>query len=329
MRACHLHEFGPLENLRLETAPVPILQAGEVLIRTHAFGLNFPDLLMVQGKYQERYALPFVPGRDAAGVIEKVGNGISDLRAGDRILCQVAKGAWAEYIAAPASRCFLMPPSATFEDAAAMVTPYHTAYIAIVARSRIRSGEIAIVSGASGSVGTALIQLLKARDIFVLAVVSSPSKVNYVTALGADGVVVAEEDDSKRELPDRLRAAAGGRQADVFFDLVGGDIFDAGLRSLASDGRLLVIGFAGGRLPEARANYLLLKNISVVGAPLDIHFKTDPETIRDGALAIKALYERGTLRPPIKQVLPLDRFADAIRAASDSSVPGRVVVTVQ
>jgi NADPH2:quinone reductase len=130
-------------------------------------------------------------------------------------------------------------------------------------------------------------------------------------------------------LPDRLRAAAGGRQADVFFDLVGGDIFDAGLRSLASDGRLLVIGFAGGRLPEARANYLLLKNISVVGAPLDIHFKTDPETIRDGALAIKALYERGTLRPPIKQVLPLDRFADAIRAASDSSVPGRVVVTVQ
>ena len=128
MRACHVHEFGPLENVRLESAPLPSLQAGEVLIRTHAFGLNFPDLLMVQGKYQERYALPFIPGRDAAGVVEKVGDGVSDLRAGDRVLCQVAKGAWAEYIAAHASRCFLMPASATFEDAAAMVTPYHTAY---------------------------------------------------------------------------------------------------------------------------------------------------------------------------------------------------------
>jgi NADPH:quinone reductase len=329
MRACLLREFGPVQDLRLETVAPPALQAGEVLIRTRAFGLNFPDLLMVQGKYQERYPLPFVPGRDAAGIVEAVGADASDFRSGDRVLCQVAKGAWAEYIAAPASRCFPMSPAATFEHAAAMVTPYHTAYVAMVARSKIRAGEIAVVSGASGSVGTALVQLLKARGNFVIAVVSSAHKVDFVTEMGADRVIVAAGDDLKRSVPDQLRAAANGRQADVFFDLVGGDLFDAGLRSLGDDGRLVVIGFAGGRIPEARANYLLLKNISVVGAPLDVHFKNGTQTIADGAALIRELYQSTALRPPIKSIMPLDRFSDAIRDAADSAVPGRVVVTIE
>jgi NADPH2:quinone reductase len=328
MRACHLREFGPPDNLRVENIDVPSLQPNEILIRTRAFGVNFPDLLMVQGKYQERYELPFVPGRDSAGVVEAVGAAVADHRPGDRVICQLAKGAWAEYIAAPASRCFPMSPSAPFEDAAAMVTPYHTAYVAIVARSRILAGEVAAVSGASGSVGTALIQLLNAKGIFVVGIVSSPRKSDFVRGLGADGVVVTAGDDLKRTLPEQLRAATSGRSIDVFFDLVGGDVFDAGLRALGPEGRLVVVGFAGGRLPEARANYLLLKNISVVGAPLDIHFNTGPQVIADGAAFTRELYERGSLRPPIKDVVPIERFGDAVRSAADWSIPGRVVVTI-
>jgi NADPH2:quinone reductase len=328
MRACYLREFGPPETLRVEELDAVTPQPGEILIRTQAFGLNFPDLLMVQGKYQERYALPFVPGRDAAGVIEAVGPGVEGHRPGDRVLCQVAHGAWAEYIAAPVARCFPMPISASFTDAAAMVTPYHTAHVAIAARSRIQAGEIAVVSGASGSVGTALIQLLKAKGIFVLGVVSSQHKVDYVSGLGADGVIVAAGGDLKRSLPEQLRASTKGRPADVFFDLVGGDIFDAGLRALGPEGRMIVVGYASGRLPEVRANYLLLKNLSVVGAPLDINFKTSPETIASGAALVRELYDGGTLRPPVKCVVPLDRFSEALAAAGDSSVPGRVVVRI-
>jgi NADPH2:quinone reductase len=221
-----------------------------------------------------------------------------------------------------------MPISASFTDAAAMVTPYHTAHVAIAARSRIQAGEIAVVSGASGSVGTALIQLLKAKGIFVLGVVSSQHKVDYVSGLGADGVIVAAGGDLKRSLPEQLRASTKGRPADVFFDLVGGDIFDAGLRALGPEGRMIVVGYASGRLPEVRANYLLLKNLSVVGAPLDINFKTSPETIASGAALVRELYDGGTLRPPVKCVVPLDRFSEALAAAGDSSVPGRVVVRI-
>jgi NADPH2:quinone reductase len=186
-----------------------------------------------------------------------------------------------------------------------------------------------VVTGASGSVGTALVQLLKAQGVCVVGIVSSAPKVDYVRNLGADGVVVAAGGDLKRSLADGIHTVTRGENADVVFDTVGGDLFDAALRVLKSEGRLIVLGFAGGRIPEVRVNYLLLKNIAVVGAPLDVNFAAHPAMIADGARYVGELYERGALRPHVKAIIGFPHIAEALDAAADSSVPGRVTVQLK
>jgi NADPH2:quinone reductase len=328
MRAFYVRAYGSASGHAIESIERTGPGVNEVLIRTQAIALNYPDLLMLEGKYQVHHETPFVPGRDAAGIVERVGAGVTGLRAGDRIMCQVARGAWAEEIVAPVSRCYPMPQSASFVDAAAAITPYNTAYVALVARARVRAGEIVIVTGASGSVGTALIQLAKAMGAFVIAAVSSAHKSEYLTGLGADAVVITTTDDLKRKLRESVLAATGGREAHVVCDTVGGEVFTAGLRALGFDGRMVVIGFTGAQIPEVRVNYLLLRNLSVIGAPVDSHFEALPRVIAEGTAFIRDLYEQRRLRPTIKAVLPFEDFPEALRQAADATVPGRIVVTL-
>jgi len=327
MRAFHVRAYGLLDSHCVEEIASPGMPGpNEVLIRTHAIALNFPDLLMLQGKYQVRHETPFVPGRDAAGVITAVGAGVSRLREGDHVMCQVAFGAWAEEIIAPAARCYAMPSSASFAAAAAMITPYNTAYVALAVRGKLQPGEVALVTGASGSVGTALIQLARSMGAFVVATVSSEHKADYVRSLGADSVIVTAGLDLKRGIREGVLAATAGREANVVCDTVGGELFAAGLRALGFDGRMIVIGFAGAQIPEVRVNYLLMRNLAVLGAPLDVHFDERPELMRLGINLIGEYYSAGSLRPTIRSVLPFERFPDALQQAADASTPGRVVV---
>ena len=327
MRAFYVRAYGPPDSHSVEDIASPGTPGpNEVLIRTRAIALNFPDLLMLQGKYQVRHETPFVPGRDAAGVVTAVGAGVTRFCNGDPVMCQVAFGAWAEEIIAPAARCYSMPSSAPFTEAAAMITPYNTAYVALAARAKLQKGEVVLVTGASGSVGTALIQLAKAMGAFVIATVSSEHKADYVRALGADSVIAIAGLDLKRALREGVLAATAGREADIVCDTVGGELFAAGLRALGFDGRMIVIGFAGAQIPEVRVNYLLMRNLAVLGAPLDIHFDERPQLMTEGISLIREYYSTGSIRPTIRSVLPFERFRDALHEAADAATPGRVVI---
>ena len=327
MRAFYVRAYGPPDSHSVEDIASPGTPgANEVLIRTRAIALNFPDLLMLQGKYQVRHEPPFVPGRDAAGVVTGVGAGVTQFRSGDPVMCQVAFGAWAEEIIAPAARCYSMPSSAPFTEAAAMITPYNTAYVALAARAKLQKGEVVLVTGSSGSVGTALIQLAKAMGAFVIATVSSEHKADYVRALGADSVIAIAGLDLKRALREGVLAATAGREANIVCDTVGGELFTAGLRALGFDGRMIVIGFAGAQIPEVRVNYLLMRNLAVLGAPLDIHFDERPQLMTQGIGLIREYYSAGLIRPTVRSVLPFERFRDALRQAADATTPGRVVI---
>jgi len=327
VRAFYVRAYGPPHSHSVEEIGSPGTPgSNEVLIRTHAIALNFPDLLMIEGKYQVRHETPFVPGRDAAGVITAVGADVTHLRIGDSVMCQVAYGAWAEEIIAPAARCYAMPPSAPFVAAAAMITPYNTAYVALVARAKLQKGEVVLVTGASGSVGTALVQLAKAMGAFVIAAVSSEHKSDYVRALGADSVIVTAGLDLKRALREGVLAASGGREANIVLDTVGGELFTAGLRALGFDGRMIVIGFAGAQIPQVRVNYLLMRNLAVLGAPLDTHFDERPQVMTQGIALIRDFYSAGMLRPTIRSVLPFEHFQTALQQTADATTPGRVVI---
>ena len=328
VRGFLVREFGPAREHRIESVRMPPLQPHEVLIRTRAAGVNYPDLLVMEGKYQVRPPLPFVPGRDAAGTVEQIGESVKNVRVGDNVMCQISHGAWSERAVAAAIDCDPMPPSASFVDAAAMLTPPNTAYVALLGRAQIRPGEVVVVTGASGSVGVACIQIAVAVGAVPVAIVSNESKVDYVKSMGAAACIVANASpDLKKTLRESLLKATDGREADVVIDMVGGELFAAGLRLLRVGGRMVVVGFLSSIIPELKVNYLLLRNLAVLGAPVDINFRTDPALRAAAIRFIHTQYELKSLRPTIKAALPFDRLPDALARAADFAEPGRVVVT--
>ena len=330
MRAIVVQEFGPIDSHRIEDVPDPEPGPGEVLVVTRAIGLNFPDALMLEGKYQSKpESLPFVPGRDASGVVEAVGDGVTRFKPGDAVTVQVFSGAFAEKIAAPEERCFLVPEGMDFAPAATMITTYRTAYMALVIRGQIQSGETALVTGAAGGVGVAALQLLKAKGATAIAAVSTPEKAAFARENGADHVITTDHDDLKqafREQIEAITAASGGRGCDLVIDMVGGDVFEASLRVLKFAGRLIVVGFAGGQIPAAKTNYLLYNNLTVMGAPLDIHFKYAYPAMEKGIAEMNALYLEGKLNPGVTDTLPLDEFKAAFARITGRSVMGKIVL---
>jgi NADPH:quinone reductase len=326
MRAVVVDEFGPPERLRLAEMPTPHLGPGEVLLSVRAAPVNYVDLVVVAGAYQVRPALPFIPGKGPAGVVTALGPAVSSLRIGDRVLAMAEEGGYAEAVAVAADQCHRLPPRMSFVEAASLSLAYDTAWFALRERARVASGETVLVLGASGAVGWASVQLARALGARVLAGVSRPEKAAAMRAAGVDAVI----DLSRENLRDRLReqvwAVTEGRGADVILDPLGGDVFDAALRALAWCGRLVVIGFAAGRIPSVRTNYLLVKNIEVSGLQISDYRKRRPAQVAACFAEIFELYEEGRIRPAATTLFPLDRADEALAALRDRRLRGRAVL---
>lgn len=328
MKAVVVREFGDPGTHRVEEVPSPVIGADEVLVDVAAAGVNFPDLLVMTGKYQILPPRPFSPGKDAAGVVRAVGAGVRNFAPGDRVAAQVEYGAYAAQVAVPARQVHRIPPEMSFVDAAAMGLVYQTAYFALVDRGGFRHGDTVLVNGAAGGIGLAAVQIAKGLGGEVVAGINAAGQEAVVRQSGADAVVDLAAPDLRESLRRSVHAATNGRGADVLIDPVGGDVFDASLRAMAWCGRAVVVGFAAGRIPEIKANYLLLKNISVSGLQWSDYRERMPERVAEVQQELTRLYLSGALRPHVMETYPLAQFADAIAVVGAGRAVGKLVLTL-
>lgn len=324
MKAIVCRAFGPPETLRLETMPDPVPGPGEVAIVAHAIGVNYPDLLVVAGRYQTLPPFPFIPGKELAGIVLAVGSGVAGFAAGDRVVAAVEHGAFAEISLAPATQCCKLPDGVPYDVAASMLV-YQTAWFALIDRAQYRTGETVLVTGAGGGVGMACVQLAAALGATVLAGTSRPERAVIARAAGAQ-IIDLGRPDLRQSLRAAVREATGGRMVDIVLDPVGGDAFDAALRALAWRGRLVVIGFAAGRIPEVKANYLLVKNIAVAGLHWSDYRERWPDAVAAAQRELFALYQAGKLAPHIMARLPLGAAGAALARLAKGEVLGKLVL---
>jgi NADPH2:quinone reductase len=327
MRAVVVREFGGIENAALADVPKPAAKAGEALLEVRATAVNFVDLVMMSGKYQFKPALPFILGKLPAGVVAAVGSGVTRFKPGDHAIAMAEQGGFAEFVAAPEGQCIPLPPSLPFIEGAAMALVYDTAYFALRDRARMQAGESVLVLGATGGVGLAAIQLAKVMGGHVLAGIASKDKEDIVRVAGADAVIDLAREDLHESLRTQVHAQTDKRGVDIIIDMLGGDIFDAAIRALAWRGRLVVIGFAAGRIPTIKANYLLVKNIEVSGLQISDYRKRRPADLAACFKDIFAWHAAGKLKPLPTKTYPLEDFAAAMRDIRDRRARGRVVIT--
>jgi NADPH2:quinone reductase len=329
MRAVVVREFGGIENASLSEMPKPEPKSGEVLIEVHAVSVNFVDLVMMSGSYQFKPKLPFIPGKLPVGVVVAVGDGVKNFKAGDRALLMAESSGFAEFAAMPEGQCIKLPPTLPFTEAAAMALVYDTAHFALKERGRIRPGDNVLILGATGGVGLAAIQLAKAWGGKVLAAVASKDKADIVRAAGADAIVDLSVPDLYENLRAQVFALTDNKGADIVVDMLGGDIFDAAVRALAWNGRLIVIGFASGRIPSLKMNYVLVKNIEISGMQISDYRKRRPADMQAAFAEIYALHAAGKLKPLPTKAYPLAQFAQALSDIRDRKVRGRIVLTMK
>ena len=322
MRAARVTTLGGPSSIGVEEVPEPTLEPGHVLVDVHEAGVSFPDVLMSRGLYQMRPDLPFVPGAECAGVVREAAEG-SAFRPGDRVAAFPVLGAFAETVAVPEAMVFPLPEAVPFEVGAALPMNYLTVHFALTRRGQLERGEDVLVHGAAGGIGTAAIQLARAMDARVIAVVSSEDKIETARSAGAHHIVLADD------FLAGVKELTQGRGVDVVVDPVGGDRFTDSLRSLAPEGRLLVIGFTAGQIPEVKVNRLLLNNISVVGVGWGAFWMPDPSYLRTQWEAILPLLESGALAPPIGTRHPLDDVAGALAEIDERRAQGKVTLTVR
>ncbi|HVB89256.1 MAG TPA: NADPH:quinone oxidoreductase family protein [Beijerinckiaceae bacterium] len=326
MLAVRVHEFGGSQSARLEQIADPRPAADEVVIEVRAAAVNFVDLLVIAGKYQFLPPRPFTPGKMPAGVVVELGSSVRDFALGDRVLAMAEHGAYAQKAKVMASLCRRLPPSMSFVEAASMALAFDTAWFALRERARLVAGETVLALGASGGVGLACVQLAKAFGARVIAGIASPEKAGLVLTAGAEGVVDLSAPDLRNSLREQVYALTDGAGADVIVDPLGDRFFEAALRSLAWCGRLVVVGFAAGEIPSVRANYLLVKNIEVSGLQISDYRKRRPERVHECLAEIFDLFERGVLTAAPTQELPLERFAEALRAVETRTAGARLVL---
>ncbi|OWW18164.1 NADPH:quinone oxidoreductase family protein [Noviherbaspirillum denitrificans] len=327
MRAILIREHGEPASLKIEEIPPRAVGSDEVLIDVHAIGINYPDLLVIRGQYQILPPRPFSPGKDAAGVVRAVGKNVTTCKPGDRVVAQVEHGAYAEQLVTRASNCFVLPDAMPFTDAAAMGLVYQTAHFALVERGQFRPGETVLVNGAAGGVGLAAVQIAKALGATVLAGVREEGHARLARENGADAIIDLGADDLHEAVRRQVREATNGHGADIVLDPLGGDAFDASLRALAWRGRMVVIGFAAGRIPSIKANYLLVKNIAVSGLQWSDYRDRDPAWVRRVQAEIFSLYSAGKIRPSVMRAFPMEQFAEALSLVGSGKVHGKVVLT--
>lgn len=327
MEALVVRQFGA--PLKVEEWSVPAPDAGEVLIDVHAAGINFPDLLVIDGKYQYLPPLPFVPGKECAGVVNSIGAGVTTLKPGDRVMVQVEYGAYAQQVTTKAVNCHVIPDAISFPEASAMGLTYNTAHFALVERAQMKPGESVLVTGAAGGVGLATVQVAKALGATVLAAVSNADKAAAAKAAGADHIIDTSVADLRESLRAQVFAAVGKRGVDIVVDNVGGDVFDASMRAVGWSGRLVIVGFAGGRIPEIKAGHLLVKNIAAIGLQFSDYRDREPEKCRVVRQQLFDLYSAGKLKPYVMATYPLARYAEALALVKGRKVIGKVVLTTR
>jgi NADPH2:quinone reductase len=295
----------------------------------HAASVNYVDLLVVGGTYQSLPARPFIPGKGPAGVVIALGSDVTAPRVGDHVLAMAEEGGYAELVALRADQCYCLPPRMSFLEAASLSLVYDTAWFALRERGQLAPGETVLVLGASGGVGQAAVQLARAMGARVLAGILRQEKAAAARAAGAEAVIDLSRERLRDTLREQVWAATEGRGADVILDPLGGDVFDAALRALAWCGRLVVIGFAAGRIPTVKTNYLLLKNISVSGLQVSDYRKRHPAQMAACYAEIFDFYERALIRPATAQVSPLDQAGEALAAVRDRRLAGRAVLRLR
>ena len=301
----------------------------EILVDVKACGVNFTDLLSLDGKYQNNPPPPFTPGKDASGIVAAVGANVTNYKVGDRVIAHVIHGGMAEKAVCPAALAFPLPDGVEFAAAAAMGLAYLTGYLALTRRGAMQVGEVVMINGAAGGVGLASISLAKALGAkVVLAGLTTPSKGAAVKAAGADAIIDLTVDDLKDNLRGQVMVATGGRGVDLAFDLVGGDVFDATLRAIANEGRVVVSGFTSGTIPSVRTNYLLLKNISVVGSTINYYIKDASPLIGEAQAALYELLLAGKIGPNIMKRLPFDQYMDGIKMLEERKIVGKSVLVI-
>lgn len=326
MRALLVREHGPGDGLCLENVADPFPGEREVVIDARAIGINFPDLLVIEGRYQHLPPRPFSPGKEVAGVVRSVGAGVTTCKPGDRVMALIEYGAYAEQVVAPELQVFTLPDTMPYADAAALGLTYQTAHFALVDRGQFRAGETVLVTGATGGVGLAALQVAKALGARVLAGVSGPHRAEIARDNGADHVIDLSQTNLRESLRSQVHAVTDGRGADVVIELLGGDVFDAALRALAWRGRLVVVGFASGRIPEIKANYLLVKNITVSGLQVSDYRDRDPAWMRRVQADLFGLYRAGKIKPHVDATYPLSRVAEALARFGKREVVGKLVL---
>jgi len=325
MKALLCKAFGPANTLVLEEVPEPIIKKNEILLDVHAAGVNFPDTLIIEGKYQFKPPFPFSPGGEAAGVISAVGEKVTHLKPGDRVMALTGWGSFAEQVAVPNYNVLPIPEKMDFTTAAAFSMTYGTSMHALKQRANLQPGETLLVLGASGGVGLAAVEIGKALGARVIAAASTAEKLETARSAGADELINYTETNLK----DEIKRLTNGNGADVIYDPVGGDLFDQAIRAIAWNGRLLVVGFASGRIPELPVNLTLLKGASVVGVFWGSFAQRQPQDNAANFKQLFAWFEEGKLKPLVSEVYPLERAGEAIDVLGGRRAVGKVVISVK
>ena len=322
MRAVVVDRWMEPAELSVRELPDPVVGPGQLGVDIKAAGCNFFDILIVQGRYQVKPPFPFIPGGEIAGVVNEVGAGVKSFAVGDRRLASAPMGGYADRIAIPAAFAHKMPDAMPFEEGASFPIVYPTSYAGLVFRAALQPGETLLVHAAAGGVGLAAVQIGKALGARVIATAGGADKVRVALEAGADFGI----DYNSEDFVERVKEITGGKGADVIYDSVGGDVFDKSLKCIAWNGRLLVIGFAGGTIPSVAANRILLKNVAVTGLHWGAYAKYEPARIPETFAALFQLYEEKKIRPVIYKSYPLEQAADALAALGSRKTHGKVVL---
>lgn len=324
MRAAVCLDFEKSGPLTVGTLPSPDLVAGSVRIQVRAAGVNFADTLIVKGEYQVKPPLPFAPGLEVSGFVTEVASDVTSLQVGDRVMACIDYGGFAEEAVARATDAVVMPDNMTFVEAAGFPIVYGTSHIGLVNKLKLQAGETLLVHGAAGGVGLTAVEIGKALGARVIATAGGPEKLAIAKKYGADELI----DYRTEDIRERVKALTDGRGADAVYDPVGGSVFDATLRATAQGGRILLVGFASGTVPQIPANILLVKNITAIGYYWGAHRKLDPQLVNDSFAELMTWYADGKVKPHVSHVFPLDNVQQALDTLAQRKSTGKVVVTL-
>lgn len=325
MKAVVCKSYGPPENLVLEEVEDPVAGENEAVVEVYAASLNFPDGLQIQGKYQFQPPMPFSPGSEVGGIIKSVGPGLKGFKPGDRVMATPGIGGLAEQVLVKEDGLRKIPDSMDFKTAAGFAMVYTTSYYALKQRAQLQAGETLLVLGASGGVGLAAVELGKLMGAKVIAAASSDEKLEFVNRLQPDALLNYGDGDLK----EKVKALTDDKGADVIYDPVGGDLFDQSCRCINWNGRLLVIGFASGRIPEYKANLALLKGSSMVGVFLGRFRKEEPQEYERNFAELLRLYDEGKLSPIVTESFPMNDYVEAFKVFSERRVMGKVTLEIK